>query len=206
MARIPQVGPAGPPESSGRVLAEPPEVHERNLWLGARVIAGVTIMFFLAFVFAYFYLRSLNNTGRFRPADVDAPDRYGAAIVLLFTVSAVSLVYAAEAARRSRDWLAAAGVSLALGLAGCVVQVVEYAHVGFRPLAGGWASVFIGWTVFFTVFVLFTMYWVEILLAEGLRNRGASGVYVSAGLGDAAFYWSVLAAIGVLTWAILYLL
>jgi heme/copper-type cytochrome/quinol oxidase subunit 3 len=206
MARIPQVGPAGPPEPSGQVVAEPPEVHERNLWLGARVIAGVTIMFFLAFVFAYFYLRSLNNADRFRPPDVDAPDRYGAAIVLLFTVSAVSLVYAAEAARRSRDWLAAAGASLALGLAGCVVQVVEYAHVGFRPLAGGWASVFIGWTVFFTVFVLFTMYWVEILLAEGLRNRGASGVYVPAGLGDAAFYWSVLAAIGVLTWAILYLL
>jgi hypothetical protein len=50
------------------------------------------------------------------------------------------------------------------------------------------------------------MYWVEILLAEGLRNRRASGVYVPAGLGDAAFYWSVLAAIGVITWAILYLL
>jgi heme/copper-type cytochrome/quinol oxidase subunit 3 len=206
VVRLPNSGAAGPPEPSQGVLAEPAEVHERNLWLGARVIAGVTIMFFLAFVFAYFYLRSLNNTGRFRPADVDAPDRYGAAIVLLFTVSAASLVYADQAARRNREWLAAAGVSLALGLAGCVVQAIEYAHVGFRPLAGGWASVFIGWTVFFAVFVLFTMYWVEILLAEGLRNRGVSGVYVPAGLGDAAFYWSVLAAIGVITWAILYLL
>ena len=27
-------------------FAEPPEVQERNLWLGARVMAGMTIMFF----------------------------------------------------------------------------------------------------------------------------------------------------------------
>ena len=67
---------------------EPPEVHERNLWLGARVIAGTTIMFFAAFVFAYFYLRSLNNSNLWRPAGVDPPQRYGIAIVLLFVASA----------------------------------------------------------------------------------------------------------------------
>jgi heme/copper-type cytochrome/quinol oxidase subunit 3 len=203
MVRLPRR--ASTPEGGEAEYVEPPEVHERNLWIGARVIAGTTIMFFLAFVFAYFYLRSLNNTGRWRPDGVDPPQRYGLAIVLLFATSAASLAYASWAAREKRSWLPAAGAALALGLAGCVVQVFEYANIHFGPLGGGYASVFIGWTVFFVVFVLVAMFWVEILFAEGLRNRGASDRHVPAGLDDATFYWSLLAGIGVLTWAILYL-
>lgn len=187
-------------------LAEPPEVHERNLWLGARILAGATIMFFLAFVFAYFYLRSLNTAGRWHPDKVDPPQAYGAAIVILFAASAGSLAYAAYVARNGRRWLAAAGLSLVLGLAGCVVQAFEYAHIGFRPQSGGYASVFLGWTLLFVVLVLPAMYWVEVILAEGLRNRRASGVHVPAGLGDAAFYWGLLAGTGVLAWAILYVI
>ena len=184
---------------------EPPEVHERNLWLGARVIAGTTIMFFAAFVFAYFYLHSLNNSNVWRPPGIDPPQRYGVAIVLLFVASAGALAYASWAARENRGWLAAAGTALALGLAGCVVQVFEYANLHFSPTDGGYASVFIGWTTLFVVFVILTMYWVEILFAEGVRNRGAEEATVPPGLADAAFYWGLLAGIGVLTWAILYL-
>jgi heme/copper-type cytochrome/quinol oxidase subunit 3 len=194
------------PHTAEDAFLEPPEVHERNLWVGARVIAGTTIMFFAAFVFAYFYLRSINNSGKWLPDNVDPPQAYGAVIVILFAASAASFAYAARAARRDRGWLAAAGLSLALGLAGAVVQVFEYAHLGFGPQDGGYASVFIGWTLVFVVFVLMAMYWVEILFAEGLRNRRAPGGYVPAGLGDAAFYWTLLAVIGVLTWFVLYVL
>jgi heme/copper-type cytochrome/quinol oxidase subunit 3 len=188
------------------VFEETPEIHERNVWVGTRVIGGTTIMFFAAFAFAYFYLRSLNNTGRWRPDGVDPSQRYGLAVVLLFAASAAVLGYAAWAAQKERPWVAAAGVSLALGLAGCVAQLLEYAQLHFGPLDGGYASVFIGWTIFFVVFALLTLYWVEILLADGLRHRHAGTVYVPAGLGDAAFYWELLAGIGVVTWAILYLL
>ena len=193
-----------PPET----LAEPPEVHERNLWIGARIMAGTTIMFFLAFVFAYFYLRSLNNGGLWRPHRVDPPQGYGAVIVVLFAASAASFLYAARSARRGGAWLGAAGAALAFGLAGAVAQAFEYAHLGFGPQDGGYASVFMGWTITFVVFVLLTMYWVEIVLAEGLRNRGGPGStgHVPAGLADAAFYWALLASIGVLSWFILYLL
>jgi heme/copper-type cytochrome/quinol oxidase subunit 3 len=204
MVRLPRRR-ATTPAGSHAEYVEPPEVHERNLWLGARVIAGTTILFFAAFVFAYFYLHSLNNSHLWRPAGIDPPQRYGVAIVLLFVASAGALAYAAWAARENRGWLAAAGTALALGLAGCVVQVFEYANLHFSPTDGGYASVFIGWTVLFVVFVILTMYWVEILFAEGVRNRGAEEAVVPAGLADAAFYWGLLAGIGVLTWAILYL-
>ena len=187
------------------VLVEPPEIHERNLWIAARILAGATILFFLAFVFAYFYLRSFNNNDNWRPSGVDPPGGYGAAIVILFALSAASFSYAARAARESRPWFPAAGLTLGLGLAGIVVQAFEYGHLGFTPSDGGYASVFEGWTIMFAVLVLPAMYWVETMLATGVRNRGSKG-YVPIGMDAAAFYWSLLAAIGVLTWFILYVL
>ncbi len=192
-------------ESADQAFAEPPEVQERNLWLGVRIMAGVTIMFFLAFVFAYFYLRSLNNGGRWQPPRVDPPQAYGAVIVGLFALSAAAFAYADRAARGARAWLPVAGIALALGVAGCVVQGVEYFHLGFGPLDGGYASVFLGWSLLFMVFVLVAMYWVEVAFATGLRHR-ASRSYVPQGLDAASFYWTLLAAVGVIAWVILYLL
>src|SRR5919109_4344298 len=106
-----------PPEQTpADVFAEAPEVHERNLRIGVRVIAGSTILFFFAFAFAYFYLRSVNSHGRWNAAQVAAPDGYGIAIVALFVLGAAALTAALSAARRGRPWLARAGVALA-----CVV-------------------------------------------------------------------------------------
>jgi heme/copper-type cytochrome/quinol oxidase subunit 3 len=196
--------------SKSEALVDPseegPEVYERNLWVGARVMAGTTMMFFAAFVFAYFYLRSLNNTNDWHPDGVDAPQVWGAVIVALFASSAGFFILTARTARGGRSWLAPAGLSLALGLAGCVAQVFEWAHLDFGPQSGGYASVFIGWTALYVVFVLTAMFWLEMLFAEGLRKRRAVPAFVPVGIADAAFYWSVLAALGVISWVILYLL
>jgi hypothetical protein len=45
----------------GVVESEPPEQLARNLSSAGHLLASATAFFFLAFVFAYFYLRSLNN-------------------------------------------------------------------------------------------------------------------------------------------------
>jgi heme/copper-type cytochrome/quinol oxidase subunit 3 len=185
---------------------EGPEVYERNLWIGARVIAGTTIMFFAAFVFAYFYLRSLNNTNAWHPDGVDAPQAWGAVIVALFAASAGLFLIAARIGSRRGNWLTPAGLSLSLGLAGCIVQVFEWAHLDFGPQNGGYASVFIGWTALFVVFVLMAMFWIETMFAEGFRKRNDAATFVPVGIADAAFYWSVLAGLGVISWVILYLL
>ena len=192
-------------ETTDEAFPEPPEVQERNIWLGVRVIAGVTVMFFLAFVFAYFYLRSLNNGGRWRPAGIDPPQTYGYVIIILFALSAGIFAYADRAARRARSWLPAAGLALALGLAGAVVQGFEWANLGFAPTKGGYASVFLGWTLLFTLFALIAMYWLEIVVATGYRNRRTQS-YVPHGIEAASFYWALLAVLGVVAWVILYLL
>jgi heme/copper-type cytochrome/quinol oxidase subunit 3 len=199
------------PSSQEAALAAEDEgfYHESALnatWTGSRLAVGGLAFLFGCFVFAYFYLRSLNNGGRWRPAGIDPPQIYGYVIIILFALSAGIFAYADRAARRARPWLPAAGLALALGLAGAVVQGFEWANLGFAPTKGGYASVFLGWTLLFTVFVLFALIWVEIIVATGLRQRRTAETYVPHGLDAASFYWTLLVAIGVAAWVILYLL
>ncbi len=182
--------------------AETAELHERIDRIGFGLLAGATIMFFLGFVFAYFYLRSLDNNGLWQPAGVEPPSGYGIAIAAAFALSAAAFGYAARAARRGGRWVAASGVSLALALFGCVAQCFEYAHIPFGPESGGYASVFFGWTALYVVVALLAMYRLETVFASGLRNKGAPP---PEGFTAGAAYWALLAAIGVLAWIVLYL-
>jgi heme/copper-type cytochrome/quinol oxidase subunit 3 len=193
-------------QTSTDVFAETPEVHERNLRIGVRVFAGTTIMFFFGFAFAYLYLRAVDSHGRWNANDAAAPDGYGVAIVALFVLGAAAIFAAAAAARRDRPWLAQAVVALAAVIGAIVVQAVEYANVDFVPHDGGYTSVFYGWTALFAVVALGAVYWIAVLVAEGLRLRTADGQPAPPGLDEAAFYICVLATIGVIAWVLLYLL
>jgi heme/copper-type cytochrome/quinol oxidase subunit 3 len=188
------------------VFDETPEVHERNLRIGVRVIAGSTIMFFFAFAFAYFYLRAVDSRGRWNAVDAVAPDGYGVAIAALFVIGAVALSAAAIAARRDRPWLAQATIAMVAVLVAVVLQGVEYANVGFIPSNGGYTSVFYGWTALFAVVALGAVYWIAVLVAEGVRTRTADARPAPPGLKEAALYLRVLALIGVVAWVLLYLL
>jgi heme/copper-type cytochrome/quinol oxidase subunit 3 len=186
--------------------AETPELHERIDRLGFGLAAGATVMFFFGFVFAYFYLRSLDSNGLWRPAGVEPPSGYGIAIAAALVLSAISFGYAARVARQGRSgWVAASGLALVLGLFACAAQAVEYAHIPFGPQSGGYASVFFGWTALYTVATLLALYRVEIAFAAGLRHRSREGAAVPEGFVPGAMYWALLAAIGVLGWIILYL-
>ncbi len=185
--------------------AETPEQHERIDRVGFRLVASATIMFFLGFVFAYFYLRSLNNHDLWRPHGADPPQSYGIFIVVTLVLSAASFGYADRAAKAKRSWVAAAGIAVVLGIAACVAQGFEYAHIPFGPQTGGYASVFIGWTALYTVVALLSLYQVETIFAAGVRHRHDPDPQMPTGFGPASFYWSLLAGLGVLAYVILYL-
>ena len=164
-------------------FAETPELHERIDRVGFGLIGGATVMFFLGFVFAYFYLRSINGNGLWRPAGVTPPDGYGIAIAAALALSALAFGYAARAAkRREGGWVAASGIALALGLFACVAQCVEYAHLSFGPESGGYASVFFGWTALYVVVALVALWRVETTFAarppppRRRRQGGARGL------------------------------
>src|SRR6266851_888432 len=73
----------------GVVEGEPPELLGRNLASAGHLLASATAFFFLAFVFAYFYLRSLNNAGMWKPKHVDTSVTWGTIVTACIVVSAM---------------------------------------------------------------------------------------------------------------------
>jgi len=215
----------------GVVEGEAPEVLARNLTVAGQLLASATAFFFLAFVFAYFYLRSLDNNHMWKPKHVDASITWGTVVTFLFVASAIVVRFglADHRAGRLDAWRIKGGVALAVGLAALVVQVIAWTQQGFGPADGGFASIYFGWTAFLFLFVLLTMFWLETTLATSIRYRPlpvpstpapgeASGdahrtghdirdplALVRSELVAVSFYWAFLAGIAVLSWIILYL-
>jgi heme/copper-type cytochrome/quinol oxidase subunit 3 len=212
------------------VEGEPPELMSRNLVSAGYLLAGATAFFFISFVFAYFYLRSLNSNGMWKPSGVDASIGWGTAIAACFVVSAllVRLGLADHRAGNRDAWRLKGLVSLLAGVVGLVLQVVAWTQQGFGPADGGFASVYFGWTAFLFLFVFGTLFWLETTLATTYRYRKSGGdVPAGHASGDPGrpghdirdpvslvrgelvalnFYWTFLAGIAVLTWIILYLI
>jgi heme/copper-type cytochrome/quinol oxidase subunit 3 len=212
------------------VEGEPPELMGRNLNSAAHLLASATAFFFLAFIFAYFYLRSLNNAHLWHPKHVDPSVTLGTLVMALTVASAllVRLGLLDHRAGRRPQWRLKGVAALAVGLIAVVLQFVEWTSANFGPADGGYASVFIGWTAFNVLFVLATLFWLENLLATAYRYRKipsgapapgeASGdpgrlghdiadplSLVRPGLESLSFYWAFLAGMGVLAWIVLYL-
>jgi heme/copper-type cytochrome/quinol oxidase subunit 3 len=207
-----------PPVPRGaEIPPEPPDVGARALSVASRLLAGATTFFFLAFVFAYFYLRSLNVEHMWRPAHVKPDQGLGAAFIVCLLLSAVTAILAGRGMKaRSPGWLTPAAASVAFGLIAVALQCIEYTAQKFGPTDGAFASVFCTWTAFYMIAVLGTMYWLETQVATELRARKNPATsegdikdpdrMIAPALDAAVFYWSYLVAIGVITYVVLYLL
>lgn len=187
---------------------EPPELQERNTWVGARLVVSSTAFLFLPFFFGYLYLASLNSSALWRPDNIKAPIGWGLAVMLAIIASA-GFVAAARAQlaggrESSSRWLALAG--LLAGLAAVVLQGLEYARLGFGPADGGFASVFVGWSGLLAVVVLGAMVWLEINVATLFRQRDRLPVSSQSDLNAVGFYVSFVAGLGAVTFLFLYLL
>jgi heme/copper-type cytochrome/quinol oxidase subunit 3 len=207
-----------PPVPAGaEIPPEPPDVGARALSVASRLLAGATTFFFVAFVFAYFYLRSLNVEHRWRAASVKPDQGLGAAFVVCLLLSAAAAILAGRGMKtRSPGWVRPAAASVALGLIAVALQCIEYTVQKFGPTDGAFASVFCAWTAFYMIAILATMYWLETQVATELRARRSPAQgdgdiqdpdhLIAPGLDAAVFYWSYLAGIGVITYVVLYLL
>jgi heme/copper-type cytochrome/quinol oxidase subunit 3 len=193
---------------------EPPEWQPRALWVGARQLCGVAAFFFMAFVFAYFFLKSLDSHKSWRIGSSVHPSiGLGVAIVLVLILSAVAL---RGAVTRPKLAVRAGAAALLLALLAVVLQVIEWTVLGFGPASGGYASVFIGWTAFYSLFALACAYWIETQVATVWRRR-RHGVpataaevltdteVIHAGLEACSFFWTFYVANGVLAFVLLYL-
>jgi heme/copper-type cytochrome/quinol oxidase subunit 3 len=198
--------------------------HETALnasWTGARLAVGSLSFGFGAFVFAYFYLRSLNSHGMWHPAGFKGPQPWAGAVVMgLIVVSAAIQFVALQRIKAGHKgaWQGGAAVALVLGLGAIGLQVWQLLNLPFYPGSAGFASVFVGATPVFVVVVFGAMAWLEILLARAARLPAISFVEqpptyaeafsvqrFQASLSAFTVVWNYLAAVAILFWVLFYL-
>lgn len=215
---------AQPPEGLTWETEEAAFYHETTLnaaWTGARLAVGGLSFGFGAFVFAYFYLRSLNSHGLWHPAGFKNPQPWAGTVVMgLIVVSALvqTLVLQRIKAGHKAPWQFGATAAMALGLGAIGVEVWQLLNLPFFPGGAGYASVFVGATPAFLLVVFCAMIWLEILIAKARRIPEISFVEqpptyaeafrvqrFQASLSSFTVVWNYLAVIAVLFWVLFYL-
>jgi len=215
------------PTSAGltREAEEAGLYHEAALnasWTGARLVLGGLSFGFGAFVFAFFYLRSLNSHDLWHPAGLKGPQPWAGALIMGLIVASALVQFGGltriKAGSRA-TWQAAAAAALALGLGAMGMQVWQLLNLPFFPGSAGFASVFVGATPVFLVVVFGAMIWLEILIARARRIPAISFIEqpptyseafavqrFQASLSAFTVVWNYLAAIAIVFWVLFYLI
>jgi hypothetical protein len=220
MAEMTSAGPAGlSPQQE-----EDAFYHEAALnaaWTGSRLMIGVVTSGLGAFVFAFFYLRSLNSHNLWHPAGFTGPKAYqGALIMGMIVVSAVIQTAGFQMIKggKKSSWSTAAVIALALGAVAAAVQIWQLTTLPFQPGASGFASVFVGASPVFAVLVLGTMVWLEILIARCRQipeisfveqpptfTEAAEVQRFQASLSAFTLFWNFMAVAALVFWVLFYI-
>jgi heme/copper-type cytochrome/quinol oxidase subunit 3 len=184
-----------------------PEVDAGLTRVGMWLFMGADAMLFVAFYFAFFYLKALNNNNQWTTIWITHPRRYmGGIIVLLLMASAGLVVLGARsvaktpATGRLLFWLALLAGVLCVGF-----QMYEFNNLGFNPQLGrGYPSVFIGLQGVLMVQVVAALLW----LGSHIHQATPTGDTVARPASAVAFgYFMVfLAGVSLVSYLVLYFL
>jgi len=197
--------------------------HEAALnasWTGVRLAVGALTFLFGAFVFAFFYLRSLNSYHLWYTGSTHPSMAIGVTVMVLVVVSAAAQTLALQRIKAGHKgiWLAGATVALLLGLAAIGVQIWQLLNLGFWPGSSGFASVFVGYNPIFIAIAFCALVWLETLI---MRCRGIPEISFveqpptyaeafavqrfQASLSAFTVTWNYLAVVAVIAWILFYL-
>ena len=197
--------------------------HEAALnasWTGVRLALGAMSFLFGAFVFAFFYLKSLNSHGLWYTAGTHPRAWYGVVIMVLVVVSALVQTAVLQLIKRGNKeaWQRGAAAALVLGLAAVVLCIVQLLTLPFWPAAGGFASVFVGYWPVYLAIALCAMVWLEILIMRARSIPEISFVEqpptyaeafavqrFQASLSAFTLTWNYLAVMAIIAWILFYL-
>jgi heme/copper-type cytochrome/quinol oxidase subunit 3 len=182
-----------------------PEVDAKLARVGMRIWIGADVFFFVAWFFAFFYLRALNNDNSWLPAGTTHPTRgIGFVIMALVVISAglywagARVIVAQPATARMFLWLA-----LVAGVLAFAVQIYEFQHLGFDPqLGGGYPSVFVGLKGVWLFQFVGALFWLATQIAQLRPNGDATIRPASAAM--FGYFMVFLAAIGLVSYLVLY--
>jgi hypothetical protein len=214
---------AQPPAAMSPDEEEAVFYHESALnasWTGARLAVGGLSFLFGAFVFAFFYLKSINSHNLFYTAASHPQSGIGVTVMILVVASAAVQTLALQRIKAGTKsvWLAGAVVALVLGLVAISLQLWQLASLPFWPGASGFASVFVGFQPVFVAVTFCIMVWLEILI---MRCRAIPEISFveqpptyaeafavqrfQAGLSAFTVVWNYVAVVGFIFWVFFYL-
>jgi heme/copper-type cytochrome/quinol oxidase subunit 3 len=185
---------------------EPPELLARNIRVGSRIWAASQAFFFLAFFFAFLYLRALNTAGLWRgwPHHHPSPSlAFGVAI--LICVLAGAAVVRLSVYLSAVSWRVGALAALVLVLAAVGLQSAQFSSLGFGPTDAAYASVFVGWTGLFTLTLLGTAYWLTTVVGDVSRAGETDLAVRAAAVDGVSFVLLVLAGVEIAAFILLYI-
>ena len=199
--------------------------HESALnaqWTGSRLAIGGLSFLFGAFVFAYFYLRSLNSEGRWHGPGYHPPSLVWGTVIMILVLVSAGVQYAGLQqikAGHKQLWQIGALAALVMGLAAVGLQISELLYLPFWPGSSGFSSVFVGFYPVFLTIVLAAMIWLETLLARSRfiplisfieqppTYEDAFAVQrFQASLSSFTLIWNYLAAMALLFWFLFYVI
>jgi hypothetical protein len=217
--------PASPPSGLDASAEEAGFYHESALnaaWTGSRLAVGGLAFLFGAFLFSYFYLRSINSAGRWQGAGYHPPSIIIGTFIMMLVVTSAAVHYAGLQrikAGSKRTWQALGITALVLGLGAVALQIIELLFLPFWPGSSGFSSVFVGFYAVFAVILLAAVVWLEMLLARSRFIRAISFVEqpptyaeafavqrFQANLSAFNLIWAFLAAMAVLFWTLFYVI
>ena len=212
-----------PPAGLDRTSEEAGFYHEAALngaWTGSRLAIGGLAFLFGSFVFAYFYLRSLNSNGRWMGSAWRQPSVIEGTVIMLLILTSAGVHYAALQRIKAGNkavWQIGGVIALLLGLAAVVMQIIQLLTLPFWPGSSGYGSVYVGFYPVFLVIVLCAMIWLEMLL---MRSRFIPAISFveqpptyteafavqrfQANLSAFSLVWSFLAVMAILFWVLFY--
>jgi heme/copper-type cytochrome/quinol oxidase subunit 3 len=185
--------------------AEPPELLARNLRVGSRIWAAAAAFFFVSFFFAFLYLRALDTSKLWRgwpPHHPNPSTAFGVAILICVLASAGATRAALVLGESS--WRAAVSAALLFALAAVGLQAAQFSSLGFGPTDAAYASVFVGWSGLYALFLLGMCYWLATAVGDVTR-AGATPELRAAAVDGAAFVLVVFAGIELAAFILLYL-
>ncbi len=214
--------------SAAELSAETEEAgfyHEAGLnaaWTASRLAIGGLCFLFGSFVFAYFYLRSINASGRWLGSGYHPPSMLMGTIIMAAVLASAGVQYAALQqikAGHKRLWQTGALIALVLGVGAVVLQILDLLFLPFWPGSSGFSSVFVGFYALFVTVLLSGMIWLETLLARSRFIPAISFVEqpptyteafavqrFQAALSGFTVVWNFLAVMAVLFWVLFYVI
>jgi heme/copper-type cytochrome/quinol oxidase subunit 3 len=171
---------------------ESAELDARDKSTGGRLFIAADAFLFLGFVFAYLYLRALNNNGMWNPKGENPSGAMGVAVLVAVLVTAALLTVAGRrlAAAGPAAYRLPAVAAVVTGLVATLLAASQVFRPGFSPgHSGAFGSVFIGFMAYYFLHLLGGVYWVEIQVAQ------APSDVLHGDAPPALLYWWFLAVV-----------